>query len=235
MLAIPDEHLLKFHACKDAKSLWKAIKNSTNETVNTAHSVFAASYKDQASTASYADDVMFSFFSIQSNAPQLDNKDLEYIDTDDLEEMDLKWQMAMLTMRVKGFIKKTGRKQDLNGKETLALIRQRFKATTAIGEVILLEDTGHQRIRGIEIKMLQQGMHPQINESDLNDIHVNESEVLNCEFDSRKSDEDDNQVNDRFKKSEGYHAGPPPYTGNYMPPRADLSFAGLDDSVFKSK
>ncbi|GJU74710.1 hypothetical protein Tco_1266115 [Tanacetum coccineum] len=27
MLAIPDEHLLKFHACKDAKSLWEAIKN----------------------------------------------------------------------------------------------------------------------------------------------------------------------------------------------------------------
>nr|GFC69519.1 hypothetical protein [Tanacetum cinerariifolium] len=28
-------------------------------------------------------------------------------------------------------------------------------------------------------------------------------------------------------------AVPPPYTGNYMPPRADLSFAGLDDSVYK--
>ncbi|GJS84170.1 hypothetical protein Tco_0750711 [Tanacetum coccineum] len=28
MLAIPDEHLLKFHAFKDAKSLWEAIKNS---------------------------------------------------------------------------------------------------------------------------------------------------------------------------------------------------------------
>ncbi|GJS55202.1 hypothetical protein Tco_0628564 [Tanacetum coccineum] len=27
ILAIPDEHLLKFHACKDAKSLWEAIKN----------------------------------------------------------------------------------------------------------------------------------------------------------------------------------------------------------------
>ncbi|GJV32240.1 hypothetical protein Tco_1392640, partial [Tanacetum coccineum] len=25
--AIPDEHLLKFHAYKDEKSLWKAIKN----------------------------------------------------------------------------------------------------------------------------------------------------------------------------------------------------------------
>ncbi|GKE32439.1 hypothetical protein Tco_1451761 [Tanacetum coccineum] len=191
MLAIPDENLLKFHACKDAKSLWEAIKNrfggnkeskkmqktifkqnyenftassqerldktydrfqklisqleihgevisqedanpkllrslpsawnnialimrnksdldtlsindlynnlkvyeskikgqtssssnsqnvafvsfenssSTNETVNTAHSVSTASSKDQASTASYADDVMFSFFATQSNS-----------------------------------------------------------------------------------------------------------------------------------------------------------------------
>ncbi|GKC12686.1 hypothetical protein Tco_1009468, partial [Tanacetum coccineum] len=44
--------------------------SSTNETVNTAHSVSAASSKDQASTASYADDVMFSFFTNQSNALQ---------------------------------------------------------------------------------------------------------------------------------------------------------------------
>ncbi|GJW46375.1 hypothetical protein Tco_0078021, partial [Tanacetum coccineum] len=60
--------------------------SSTNETVNTAHSVSAASSKDQASTASYVDDVMFSFFSNQSNAPQLDYEDLEQIDADDLEE-----------------------------------------------------------------------------------------------------------------------------------------------------
>nr|GEW30482.1 hypothetical protein [Tanacetum cinerariifolium] len=51
----------------------------------------------------------------------------------------------------------------------------------------------------------------------------------------KNSDGDDNQVNDRFKKDEGYHAVLPPYTGNYMPPRADLSFVGLDNSVFKSK
>ncbi|GJY42474.1 hypothetical protein Tco_0429744 [Tanacetum coccineum] len=49
----------------------------TNEIVNTAHSVSAASSKDQASTASYADDVMFSFFANQSNALQFDNEDLE--------------------------------------------------------------------------------------------------------------------------------------------------------------
>ncbi|GJV44015.1 ribonuclease H-like domain-containing protein [Tanacetum coccineum] len=93
--------------------------SSTNEIVNTAHSVSAASSKDQASIASYADDVMFSFLANQSNALQLDNEDMEQIDADDLEEMDLKWQVAMLTMKVKRFIKKTGRKLDLNGKETV--------------------------------------------------------------------------------------------------------------------
>ncbi|GJU57470.1 putative ribonuclease H-like domain-containing protein [Tanacetum coccineum] len=68
--------------------------SSTNEIVNTAYSVSAASSKDQASTASYVDDVMLSFFSNQSNAPQLDYEDLEPIDADDLNEMDLKWQVA---------------------------------------------------------------------------------------------------------------------------------------------
>nr|GEV32556.1 hypothetical protein [Tanacetum cinerariifolium] len=33
----------------------------------------------------------------------------------------------------------------------------------------------------------------------------------------------------------GYHAVPPPYTGNSIPPRADLSFAGLDHFMFKFK
>ncbi|GKE40502.1 hypothetical protein Tco_1463907 [Tanacetum coccineum] len=51
------------------------------------------------------------------NSPQLDDKDLEQIDHDDLEEMDLKWQVAMLSMRVKKFYKKTGKKLIFNGKE----------------------------------------------------------------------------------------------------------------------
>ncbi|GJT69015.1 ribonuclease H-like domain-containing protein [Tanacetum coccineum] len=107
--------------------LYNNLKVSINETVNTAHSVSSASFKDQASTASYADDVMLSFFANQSNALQLDNEDLEQIDADDLEEMDLKWHVAMLTMRVKRFIKKTGRKLDLNGKETIGFDRTKVE------------------------------------------------------------------------------------------------------------
>nr|GEX00724.1 hypothetical protein [Tanacetum cinerariifolium] len=48
-----------------------------------------------------------------------------------------------------------------------------------------------------------------------------------------ESEEDNDQANDKYKTSEGYHAVPPFYTGNFMPPRPDMSFVGLDDSVFK--
>nr|GFA89349.1 hypothetical protein [Tanacetum cinerariifolium] len=41
--------------------------------------------------------------------------DLKQIDVDDLEEMDLKWQMAMLTMRARRFLQKTGRNLGANG------------------------------------------------------------------------------------------------------------------------
>ncbi|GKF86963.1 hypothetical protein Tco_0254790, partial [Tanacetum coccineum] len=73
-----------------------------------------------------------------------------------------------------------------------------------------------------------------MNESELNTIHMNESEVVHSVFNNRESDVDDNLVNDRFKTGEGFHAVPPPYTRNYMPPRPDLSFAGLDEYVFNS-
>ncbi|GKB16459.1 hypothetical protein Tco_0850382 [Tanacetum coccineum] len=90
--------------------------SSTNKAVNTALDVPIARSKGQASSSTYADDVMF--FN-QSNSLQLDNEDLEQIDTDDLEEIDLKWQVAMLNMRVKRFLKKTRKNLNFNGKETI--------------------------------------------------------------------------------------------------------------------
>ncbi|GJW90575.1 ribonuclease H-like domain-containing protein [Tanacetum coccineum] len=81
----------------------------------------------QASSSSYIDDLMFSFFANQSNSLQLDDEDLEQIDHDDLEEMDLKWQVAMLSMRVKRFYKKTIRKLIFNGKESVGFDKTKVK------------------------------------------------------------------------------------------------------------
>nr|GFB82130.1 hypothetical protein [Tanacetum cinerariifolium] len=46
---------------------------------------------------------------------KLSTSTLPNIDADDIEEMDLKWQMAMLTMRARKFLQKTGRNLGVNG------------------------------------------------------------------------------------------------------------------------
>nr|GEX22348.1 hypothetical protein [Tanacetum cinerariifolium] len=76
------------------------------------------------------------------------------------------------------------------------------------------------------------GYDSQLIERDLS----NKSDVLESASNSsvNESEEDNNQANDRYKTGKGYHVVPPLYTGNFMPPRPDLSFAGLDDFVFKS-
>nr|GFB55884.1 hypothetical protein [Tanacetum cinerariifolium] len=68
---------------------------------------------------SLSDAVIYSFFTSQSNSPQLDNEDLKIINPDDLEEMDLKWQMVMLTMRARMFLKRTRRNLGANGTDTI--------------------------------------------------------------------------------------------------------------------
>ncbi|GKG14783.1 hypothetical protein Tco_0354383, partial [Tanacetum coccineum] len=46
------------------------------------------------------------------------------IDADDLEEMDLKWQMAMLTMRARRLIR---RKINANGSETIGFNKSKVE------------------------------------------------------------------------------------------------------------
>nr|GFB50764.1 hypothetical protein [Tanacetum cinerariifolium] len=73
--------------------------DSTTEPVSVAASISAVCAKLHVSSLPNVDSlsnaVIYSFFASQSSSPQLDNDDLKQINADDLEEMDLKWQMAM--------------------------------------------------------------------------------------------------------------------------------------------
>nr|GEX67597.1 hypothetical protein [Tanacetum cinerariifolium] len=71
--------------------------DNTNEPVSVVASVSAASAKNHVSALLNVDTL--------SNAQ---------IDVDDLEEIDLKWQMAMLTMRARQFLQRTGRNLGAN-------------------------------------------------------------------------------------------------------------------------
>ncbi|GKF43871.1 hypothetical protein Tco_0130423, partial [Tanacetum coccineum] len=54
-------------------------------------------------TASFSDATIYAFLSTQPKGSQLVHKDLEQLYDDDLEEMDLKWNMALLSMRARKF------------------------------------------------------------------------------------------------------------------------------------
>ncbi|GJR49826.1 ribonuclease H-like domain-containing protein, partial [Tanacetum coccineum] len=101
--------------------------NSINRAVNTAHGATIASTQATAvnltATDNLSDAVICAFVASQPNSSQLDNEDLQQIHPGDLEEMDLRWQMAMLTMRARRFLKNTGRSskepKNTGNKETL--------------------------------------------------------------------------------------------------------------------
>nr|GEY70218.1 hypothetical protein [Tanacetum cinerariifolium] len=111
--------------------------SSTNGVVNTAQAgVSTASTQVNVAyftnTNNLSDAVICSFFASQPNSPQLVHDDLEQIRPDDMEEMNLRWQMAMWTMRARRFLNNTRRKLAVNGIRLLVLISPIWSATIAI-------------------------------------------------------------------------------------------------------
>ncbi|KAJ9553579.1 hypothetical protein OSB04_017624 [Centaurea solstitialis] len=75
---------------------------------SSSHNTAAGDSFNAAKPSSGVDQTLEAFLASHVKS-SLINEDLEQISVDDLEEMDIKWQMAMLTMRIKRFIKRTGR------------------------------------------------------------------------------------------------------------------------------
>ncbi|GKB84153.1 copia protein, partial [Tanacetum coccineum] len=74
-----------------------------------------------------SDVVIYSFFARQPSTPQLDNEDLQQINPDDLEEMDLRWNIDVLTMRARRFLKNTRRKLDMANKERIGFDKSKVE------------------------------------------------------------------------------------------------------------
>nr|GFB97749.1 ribonuclease H-like domain-containing protein [Tanacetum cinerariifolium] len=163
LMALPDKHQLKFNMHKDAKSLMEAIEkrfggntktkkaDSTNDSVSAAVSVSAIGAKLSASPLpnidSLSNAIIYFFFASQSSSPQLDNEDLKQIDADDLEEIDLKWQMAMLTMRARKFLQKTGRNLGVNGPSSIEPQRRSVPVETSTSNALVSQCDGTAALR----------------------------------------------------------------------------------------
>nr|GEU96624.1 hypothetical protein [Tanacetum cinerariifolium] len=88
---------------------------SNNDDVSTIFGVSTAS--PQVSTTNLSDATVYDFLANQPNRSQLMHEDLEQIHEDDLEEIDLKGQLALLSMRANIFFQKTGKKITNNGSD----------------------------------------------------------------------------------------------------------------------
>nr|GFA00173.1 hypothetical protein [Tanacetum cinerariifolium] len=180
LLALLDEHQLRFSKCKTAQELWVAIlktfggneatkktkknqlkqqgdldtmslddvfnhlkvyepkvqkkselnsqnmafislaKNSSgNRKVNTVSIPTSSTHVSPASAnvaaASISLDTAYAYIASQSNGSQIKYKDINQIDEGDIKEMDIKWNMALLSMRANKFWKKTGKKISIQG------------------------------------------------------------------------------------------------------------------------
>ncbi|GKB15784.1 ribonuclease H-like domain-containing protein [Tanacetum coccineum] len=142
-------------------------------------------------------------------------------------------QMAMLTKETRRFLNKTGRKINANGSATIRFNKSKWKQQrqTLWWLKMDLHMTGVNMLKegptklctyaaDIIFRFFQVLQFFKLQNSEGLIVHVVDSHV----FDSQK--------NDRYKTIEGYHVVPPPYTGNFMPPKYDLVLADEGEYVF---
>ncbi|GKD33829.1 ribonuclease H-like domain-containing protein [Tanacetum coccineum] len=135
LMALPNEHQLKFNSYKDAKTLMQAIENrfgGNSATKKTQKNLLKQQYENftasstEVSEQTYkrlqkgaadslttvenlSDAMMYSFFASQP------------------KEMDLRWNIAMLTMRAKRLLKNTRRKLDMANKERIRFDKSKME------------------------------------------------------------------------------------------------------------
>ncbi|GJY30826.1 hypothetical protein Tco_0414321 [Tanacetum coccineum] len=125
---------------------------------------------------------------------------------DVLEEMDLKWQLALLSMKSRKFYQRTGKKIIINGSDTAEC----------------------QSPRNQESRPRNHESRPRSQDSSRRTVNVEESSskamlaingvgIRGC------------QIFDNNRKGVGYNAVAPPLIGLFAPPTIDLSKSGLEE------
>ncbi|GJX52474.1 hypothetical protein Tco_0280843 [Tanacetum coccineum] len=192
---------------------------------------------------------------------------------------DAKWQMAMLIMRARRFLKNTGRKFFVNGNETIGFDKSKdgsvydwsdqaeegltnfalmaYTSTSSNSEVSTDSNCSSSCLENVKnLKEQNEQLLKDLRTSKLNDIAYKtclesiEARLLVYKKNKSVYEEDikltvenfenssknlskliDCQIVDKCKIALGYNAVPPPYTGNFMPPKPDLPFSGLEEFV----
>ncbi|GJX04606.1 putative ribonuclease H-like domain-containing protein [Tanacetum coccineum] len=195
--------------------------NTTNVQVNTASTnVSTASNND--STASLSDATIYAFLANQPNGSQVVHEDLEQIHVDDLEEMDLKWQLALLSLKARKFYQRTGKKIIINGSDTAGYDKLKYDSLRVELNKSEFDLATYKRgLASIEEQLIVKLKK----EKESNQIKIDKFENASKSLDKLIG----SQISDNNRKGMGYNAVPPPPTGLFAPPTIDLSSSGLKE------
>nr|GEZ59680.1 ribonuclease H-like domain-containing protein [Tanacetum cinerariifolium] len=142
--------------------IYKAeVKHFSSTGTTTQNLAFVSSSNTDSTTDSVSAAVSVSAICAKLPVSSLPNVDSlsNAIDVDDLKEMDLRWQMAMLTMQARRFLQKTGRNLGANGPTSMVLICLKWSVITATGRDILLGSVGLLRIQeGLVLLSYREGL-----------------------------------------------------------------------------
>nr|GEU65046.1 ribonuclease H-like domain-containing protein [Tanacetum cinerariifolium] len=206
------------------KDLYVLVLSPHNKWSSVHHSKELASPKQtdleshKEGSSSYINEVIHSFYANQAIAPQLDYDDLEQINDDDIEDIDLKWQVAMISLMINKFHKRKRRKFQFDTKYLVGIDKTKVECFNCHKMEHFARDyraKGNQDNRRIDDgyngnKTRDNGRIPAyqddskvlvtINGEDIDwSGHIEESVFIN-----KASDLEDTPVNDRFV--DGLHA-----------------------------
>nr|GEW90785.1 hypothetical protein [Tanacetum cinerariifolium] len=233
--------------------------DNTSEPISAAASVFDVSAKIHVSALPNVDTlsnvVIYLFFASQSNSSQLDNDDLKQIDADDLKEMDLKWKMAMLTIRARRFLQRTGRNLGANGPTSMGFDMSKVECYNCHRKGHFARKCGSPKDTRRNGAAEPQRRNVPVETSTSNalvsqcdgvgsydwsfqaDEEPTNYALMAFTSSSSSSDNENDEslplspIYDRYQSGYGYHVVPPPYTGTFMPPKPDLVFHNASTDV----
>ncbi|GJV71843.1 putative ribonuclease H-like domain-containing protein [Tanacetum coccineum] len=105
-----------------------ASTNSKMSYPDQSHSTtFTSASSSPAASSNVIENVLHSFVAESDPQQQITYEDFDQIRKLDLEELDIKWQMAMLSVRINRFEKKVGRKMKFNNKDAARFDKKKVK------------------------------------------------------------------------------------------------------------
>ncbi|GJZ44756.1 putative ribonuclease H-like domain-containing protein [Tanacetum coccineum] len=222
--------------------------SSTNDANTSSPQVSTASpnvntVSPQVSIASFSDNDVYAFMVENPNGSNLLYQDLEQIYEDDLEAMDLKWQLSLLSMRAKRYYQRTCKKIFINANDTAGYDKSKVECYNCHKFGHFYRECRAPRSKEGQFRnqdnTRKQGNNKDTSSkamlaidgvgfywSDMAEEQVQTNMALMAFLDS----EIYTKITDKGKKGLGYSAVPPPHPLIYnRPKKLDQSYSGLDE------